>query len=215
MVAEQLRARGVRDGRVLQVMEEVPRERFVDGPAHYVYDDRALPIGLGQTISQPYIVAVMTQALELARHHRVLEVGTGSGYQSAILARLAQEVWTIERQNHLSGQARAVLDQLGMTNIHFLVGDGTKGWPEAAPFDRIIVTAGSPDVPAPLREQLAVGGLMVLPVGPVDQQNLVQVTRQEGRWTETPILACRFVRLIGTHGWGEGKDAPNPDDEDA
>jgi protein-L-isoaspartate(D-aspartate) O-methyltransferase len=151
------------------------------------------------------MVAVMTQTLRLQRHHRVLEIGTGSGYQCAVLARLAAEVWTIERIGALAERAQKALAELGITNVHYRVADGSLGWPEDAPFDRILITAGAPEVPKPLLEQLVTGGLMVLPVGPTDQQMLVEVERREGRWTERSVLACRFVRLIGQAGWPNDK----------
>jgi len=197
-----MRARGLADERVLAVMGEVPRERFVPGvPPEEAFSDRALSIELGQTISQPFMVAAMTIELDVRPGHRVLEIGTGSGYQTAILSRLAGEVWTVERLAALQEQARRLLEELGCANVHWRVGDGTLGWPEAAPFDRIMVTAGAPGVPPPLVEQLAEGGRLVIPVGGESEQLLTVVQRCGGRIHERRGLACRFVRLIGQAGW--------------
>ncbi len=205
MVLEQLRARGLKDERVLAVMEQIPRERFV-GPeaAAAAYEDRALSIAGGQTISQPYMVAAMTEYLRVAPTHRVLEVGTGSGYQTAVLARLASKVYTIERLADLSRSARARLEALAITNVEYRVGDGTLGWPEAAPFDRIIVTAGAPRIPAPLVDQLVDRGRLVVPVGASDLQSLIVVERVGGRTIERAVMGCRFVPLIGEQGWAAG-----------
>jgi protein-L-isoaspartate(D-aspartate) O-methyltransferase len=203
MVERDLRRRGIRDPRVLDAMAAVPRHRFVpQSEREHAYEDRALPLEVGQTISQPYIVAYMTEALRIHPGDRVLEVGTGSGYQTAVLARLAAEVFTVERIGDLMGAAREVLETLGVANVHYLVGDGTLGWEEHAPFDRILVTAGAPDVPGPLKEQLAPeGGRMVIPVGDTDVQELVAVTRLGNEWTTEPLLGCRFVPLVGDEGW--------------
>jgi protein-L-isoaspartate(D-aspartate) O-methyltransferase len=166
MVEDQIEARGVEDPRVLDAMREVPRHRFVpDRYAAYAYQDRPLPIGHDQTISQPYIVAYMTEALKVAPQHRVLEIGTGSGYQAAVLGKLAKEVYTIEIVPELAGRARAAIEALGFENVHVREGDGYAGWPERAPFDRIMVTAAPEEIPQPLVDQLAPGGLMVIPVG--------------------------------------------------
>ena len=203
MVEDDLRRRGIRDLRVLDAMEAVPRHRFVP-PAErgHAYEDRALPLELGQTISQPYIVAFMTEALRIRRGDRVLEVGTGSGYQTAVLARLAAKVLTIERIADLQGAAREILDELGVHNVRYLVRDGTLGWPEHAPYDRILVTAGAPEVPPALKQQLSPdGGLMVIPVGDADLQELVAVTREGTSWATEPLLGCRFVPLVGDEGW--------------
>jgi protein-L-isoaspartate(D-aspartate) O-methyltransferase len=210
MVQEQLRNRGIRDERVLAVMGQIPRERFV-GTANLAaaYDDRALPIAEGQTISQPYMVAAMTAALQVAPTHRVLEIGTGSGYQTAILARLARDVYTIERIEGLAQEAARRLRELGFTNILYRVSDGTLGWPEAAPFDRILVTAGAPRIPSPLVDQLAEGGRLVIPVGNAESQTLVAVERYGDKTIERPLMGCRFVPLVGQAGWGgspQGRD---------
>jgi protein-L-isoaspartate(D-aspartate) O-methyltransferase len=203
MVEKDLRKRGIRDPRVLDAMAAVPRHRFVPAAEReHAYEDRALPLEVGQTISQPYIVAYMTEALEVRPASRVLEVGTGSGYQTAVLARLAAEVFTVERIGDLQGAAREVLETLGVANVRYLVGDGTLGWEEHAPYDRILVTAGAPDVPGPLKEQLSAdGGRMVIPVGDTDVQELVAVTRFGNQWTSEPLLGCRFVPLVGDEGW--------------
>ena len=203
MVDEQIAARGVREASVLAAFRAVPRHFFVD-PSYWpqAYDDHPVSIGEGQTISQPYMVAVMTEELQVEPDHKVLEVGTGSGYQTAILAELARRVFTIERHRSLSDQAAIVLDELGYGNIRYRVGDGTLGWPEAAPFDRIIVTAGGPSVPAGLVGQLAIGGRLVLPVGSSRHQNLTTVTRTEEGTREHIGCGCVFVKLIGQEGWG-------------
>jgi protein-L-isoaspartate(D-aspartate) O-methyltransferase len=166
------------------------------------YDDMALPVGEGQTISQPYMVAVMTELLALKGGEKVLEIGTGSGYQTAILAELSAEVYTIERIPSLSRKAGETLRSLGYANIHLIVGDGTLGWPEAAPFDRILVTAGAPDIPDPLIEQLAEGGLILAPVGDRYSQQLLRVTKQQGKLSREYHTPCVFVPLVGKFGWG-------------
>jgi protein-L-isoaspartate(D-aspartate) O-methyltransferase len=204
-IDEQLVARGIRDPRVLEAMRRVPREAFVPGASQpLAYADRALPIGFGQTISQPFMVAVMTEALGLGGDQRVLEIGTGSGYQTAILAALASEVITIERLAELAGEARAILRSLGYSNVEVIVGDGTLGLADRAPFDRIIVTAGAPRVPEALTRQLsAAGGRLVIPVGPSDQQWLRVITRDGDRFTEATRDACVFVPLVGEDAWPE------------
>ncbi len=205
MVETQLAARGVRDARVLEAMREVPRDRFVPGSARYeAYEDRPLPIGEGQTISQPYMVAVMTEVLAPQPTDRVLEIGTGSGYQTAILARLAARVVSIERHAVLAARAKAVLDSLAITNVEVHVGDGTEGRPEDAPFDRILVTAGAPAVPDSLRQQLADGGRLVIPVGPSGFQHVTIVERRGDQYVERRGDACVFVPLIGRLGWQDG-----------
>jgi len=202
MVEEQIRARGVCDPRVLEAMNTVPRERFVTFPRpELAYEDRALPLDCGQTISQPFMVAYMTELLEVTSDSKVLEVGTGSAYQAAVLANLARDVHTIERIDALRRQAEANIRSLEITNVFFHGGDGSLGIPQEAPFDRIMVTAGAPRVPQRLIEQLARGGRMVIPVGESDEQTVVLVERKGQRTTETPMLACRFVPLIGRHGW--------------
>ncbi len=200
MVQAQLRSRGITDERVLAAINAVPREAFVPSPLReHAYADRALAIGAGQTISQPYIVAYMSEQLRLLPTHRVLEIGTGSGYQAAILAQLCAEVRTIEAVHELATRARARLRS--MTNIHCTVGDGTQGWPDAAPFDRIMITAGTPTIPQPLVDQLATGGRMILPLGNLEQQRLILVDKRPDRIIEIPLIGCRFVKLIGTFGW--------------
>ena len=202
MLHGQLIQRGITAQPVLDAMDRVPRERFLgdEAPAT-AYADRALPIECGQTISQPYIVALMTQALELSGRERVLEVGTGSGYQTAILAELAHEVVTIERHAELSRQAREVLEALGYRNITAVVGDGTLGWPELAPYDRIIVTAAAAQCPPALLNQLADGGLLVIPVGDSESQELLAIHKAGDSLRTTPLSLCRFVPLIGEQGW--------------
>jgi len=209
MVDQQLRARGIRSELVLAAMATVPRERFLpSGRVDEAYRDQALPIGHGQTISQPYMVAVMTEALEISRESRVLEVGTGSGYQTAILCTIAREVWSVERISGLLDGAHRILEELGLSNLHLRLGDGTLGWEEEAPFDAILVTAGSPGVPGTLRSQLSPdGGRLVIPVGDRYLQDLIRVTRRGGEFQEERILACRFVPLLGAEGW----DTPEPD----
>lgn len=204
MIAEQLVARGIRDSRVLEAMAAVSREAFV--APHLIeqaYEDRALPSEAGQTISQPYIVAYMTECLGVAPGHRVLEIGTGTGYQTAILARLAAEVFTVERLADLSHHAMIRLADLEARNVRMRVGDGTLGWPDKAPFDRILVTAAAPAIVSPLLEQLAVGGRMVLPIGPADRQHLVAIDKLPHRNVETPLLPVVFVPLVGEAGFAE------------
>ncbi len=204
MVSEQLVPRGIRDERLLEAMAEIPRHLFVPPSlVHQAYADAPLPIGEGQTISQPFIVAEMTQLLELTGEEKVLEIGTGSGYQAAILCRLAREVITIERVPSLSAVARKVLQELGMTNVAFRIGDGTLGSPEDAPFDRIIVTAASPDVPAPLFEQLVEGGIMVIPLGGRWEQEVCIVRKESGSLRKEMMGGCRFVPLLGRWGFGD------------
>jgi protein-L-isoaspartate(D-aspartate) O-methyltransferase len=207
MVDEQIRARGLKDERVLRVMEAMPRERFLPPEqAEHAFTDAAVPIGSGQTLSQPYMVAAMTAQLDPQPQHRVLEIGTGSGYQTAILARLAREVYTIERIGPLQDAARQLLVSLGIENVRYKVGDGTQGWPEEAPFDGIIVTAGAPEVPKPLVEQLVDGGRLVIPVGGLEEQTLTTIVRRGGRTIEMPGFSCRFVKLIGQQGWPEPQE---------
>ncbi|MEL7206706.1 MAG: protein-L-isoaspartate(D-aspartate) O-methyltransferase [Actinomycetota bacterium] len=206
MVDRDIEGRGITDRRVLAAMREVPRHRFVDRSLQpMAYQDRPLPIGAGQTISQPYIVAAMTEALELEPDDTVLEIGTGSGYAAAVLGLLAGEVWTIERHASLAESAAEVLAELGHDNVHVVHGDGTKGLPERGPFDGIVATASGPRVPRPLVEQLADGGRMILPVGTghFDDQELVLVRRDGDRITEERREPVRFVDLIGEHAWPE------------
>jgi protein-L-isoaspartate(D-aspartate) O-methyltransferase len=197
MVREQIEARGVEDPRVLEAMAQVPRHEFVpEAWRARAYDDEPLPIGAGQTISQPYVVAAMSEALELQGSERVLEIGTGSGYQTAVLARLAREVFSIEIVEPLATAAKARLARLEVPRVHVRHGDGYQGWPEHAPFDAILVTAAPEQVPEALVEQLAVGGRMVLPLGPPDRQRLVRLVREaEGIRRET-LFDVRFVPMV-------------------
>ncbi|HZI89904.1 MAG TPA: protein-L-isoaspartate(D-aspartate) O-methyltransferase [Candidatus Polarisedimenticolia bacterium] len=202
MVEEQLRKRGIHDPRVLRIMAAVPRHLFVDPTfVGRAYSDHALPIGQEQTISQPYMVALMTQALGLEGEEKVLEIGTGSGYQTAMLAELADRVFTIERIPEIGIAARERLTAMGYSNIIFRIGDGTVGWREMSPFDRVIVTAGAPQVPPFLEEQLRVGGWGIVPVGDASNQSLVRVTRTESGAQEEVLCSCTFVPLIGKEGW--------------
>ena len=203
MVADQLRARGITDPRVLTAMGRVPRHRFVEEAlAARAYGDYPLPIGEKQTISQPYMVALMTQALELGGGERVLEVGTGSGYQTAILAELAGKVYSVERIRALADRARAILEELGYYNVLIRVGDGTLGWREEAPFDAVLVTAAAPEVPAPLVEQLKPGGRLVIPVGGTTAQVLKSLVKDaDGAVRESELVGCVFVKLVGEQGW--------------
>ncbi len=207
MVEEQLIRRGIRDSRVLRVMGTLPREHFVpEQLQRYAYYDGPLEIGAGQTISQPYMVALMTEALELRGDERVLEIGTGSGYQTAVLASLVYEVYTIERIRDLQEEARKRLTALGLTNVHFRVGDGSLGWSEASPFDRILVTAAVPDLPPPLKQQLKVGGILVAPVGPRWGQVLIRWKKQgePDQGSAEELTDCAFVPLVGRWGYREG-----------
>jgi len=200
----QLRKHGIRDERVLTVMEEVPRDRFVpEALQEAAFEDHALPIAAGQTISQPYMVALMTQELALTGTETVLEIGTGSGYQAAILARLCRHVVTIERIAELSRAAQIVLAELGVRNVEFRIGDGTLGYPERAPYDGIIVTAGAPKIPPQLFEQLADGGRLVIPIGTDRPQILQCITRHGDRAKITDVCPCSFVPLIGEDAWPE------------
>ncbi len=202
VIAELVRQQGIHDARVLGALSRVDRERFVPPPQReHADEDRALPIGLDQTISQPFIVGLMTLELALTGTERVLEIGTGSGYQTAILAELAAEVFTVERIATLSLRARGLLDGLGYSHIHYRIGDGTLGWPEHAPFDRIIVTAASPNLPPSLFDQLNEGGVLVAPLGDEEDQNIVTIRKRNGQPLARKVLACRFVRLIGEEGW--------------
>ena len=197
MIDQQLRPRGIREAHVLAAIESVPRERFVLAPlADDAYSDNALPIDCGQTISQPIIVAMMTEALGLTGREKVLEIGTGSGYQTAILAELAAAVFSVERHGELSRQAGERLSELGYQNIRLRVGDGSLGWPEEAPFDRIIVTAGADECPPPLWEQLAEGGVLVGPFGPLWDQALYEIHKIAGQPQRRFLTSCRFVPLI-------------------
>jgi len=204
MVSRQLQVRGIKNKRVLEVMGRVPRHLFVEEAlASQSYDDRPLAIGEQQTISQPYIVAQMTEALNLTGKEKVLEIGTGSGYQTAVLAELCHKVCTVERFRSLMLKARKILEELHHFNVLYRVGDGTQGWKEEAPFKAIIVTAGAPAVPQPLVEQLAPLGRLVIPVGESrGSQMLLKIEKtKNGTITQTALGACRFVDLVGNHGW--------------
>jgi protein-L-isoaspartate(D-aspartate) O-methyltransferase len=204
MVDEQLARRGIKDARVLAAMRRVPRELFVPAESRgFAYADRALPIGEGQTISQPLIVAAMTEALQLQPGDRVLEVGTGSGYQAAILGELASQVTTVERRADLAEAARTRLASLGYTNVAVVVGDGSQGWKANAPYDAVLVAAGSPSIPASLTTQLADGGRLVIPIGPRDHQVLTLVRRMGERLQRSDMDGCVFVPLVGQEGWDE------------
>ena len=207
MVRKQIEARGITDQKVLAAMRKVPRHLFVsEALADQAYGDFPLPIGEQQTISQPYIVAEMTQALTLSEDDRVLEIGTGSGYQAAVLAEIAFRVYTVERINALYIRTRKLFDRLHCHNIVTRYSDGTMGWEEESPFDAIIVTAGSPGIPAPLIRQLAVGGRMVIPVGNRFSQDLVKIYKDEKGIRQTSLGGCRFVKLIGAYGWTKEQD---------
>ena len=204
MVKNQIESRGVTDPNVLSAMRKVPRHLFVsEALTDQAYGDFPLPIGEQQTISQPYIVAEMTQALQLNKDDRVLEIGTGSGYQAAVLAEIAFRVYTVERIHSLLINARKIFDQLGKYNIVTKYSDGTIGWPAENPFDAIIVTAGAPQIPEALVRQLAMGGRMVLPVGNQYSQELVKLYRDSQGIRQTNLGGCRFVKLVGEHGWKE------------
>ncbi len=212
MIDHQLVARGLRDQTVLNAVSAVLREKFIPTDlVEFAYSDLPLPIAASQTISQPYIVALMTAALELKPDNRVLEVGTGSGYAAAVLAEIAKEVYTIERHKILANTARKRLEELGYKNIQVLYGDGTLGWPEYAPFDAIVVAAGGPDVPETLKQQMAIGGRLVIPVGAsLHAQRLVRVLRiSEDKYQEEDLGSVRFVPLIGAAGW-EDEEATLP-----
>ncbi len=204
MVEVQLRKRGITDERVLAAMGRVPRHLFVEEALRdQAYGDRPLPIGAGQTISQPYMVAIMCQLLALIGTEKVLEVGTGSGYQAAVLAELARKVYTVERIAFLAARARQTLESLNYTNILVKVGDGTVGWSEEGPFDRVIVAAAAPEVPGPLFQQLTEGGRAVVPVGDAHGQTLYVIEKINGQMRVSTDVGCVFVRLIGKYGWGE------------
>ncbi|AAR34898.1 protein-L-isoaspartate(D-aspartate) O-methyltransferase [Geobacter sulfurreducens] len=203
MVESQIIARGVSDRRVIEAMLKVPRHVFVEeAMAAQAYSDTPLPIGEKQTISQPYMVALMTELLELKGKEKVLEIGTGSGYQAAILAVMADRVYTVERIRPLALRARKALDSLGLLNVNIKMSDGTVGWEDEAPFDAIIVTAGAPDIPQQYIDQLKPGGRLVIPVGTQFEQVLVRVVKQEdGSVERENITGCRFVKLVGKFGW--------------
>ncbi len=202
MVEEQLIARGIKDQRVLDVFYKIERHKFIPADLRAsAYADFPILIGEGQTISQPYIVALMTECLSLTGQEKVLEIGTGSGYQTAILAELAREVYSIERFPALVKKAEGLLNELGYANIKIRCADGTMGWPEAAPFDRIIITAASPRIPLPLTEQLKENGKMLLPLGETFSQVLTQVEKKDNKLQSIQICGCVFVPLVGKYGW--------------
>jgi protein-L-isoaspartate(D-aspartate) O-methyltransferase len=206
MVRLQIENRGIHDDKVLEAMRRIPRELFIPPDIReHAYADSALPIAEGQTISQPYIVALMTQALRLSADDKVLEIGTGSGYAAAILGFITREVHSLERHASLAEKAEELLLKIGIQNVHVIHTDGTNGWPKAAPYDAIVVTAGAPEVPKPLVEQLAVGGHLVLPVGKyTTSQHLVQlIKKSDGSLEQNDLGPVRFVPLVGKHGWGE------------
>ena len=204
MVARQIAGRGVRDERVLDAMRSVPRERFVgEALAEFTYDDAPLPIGEGQTISQPYIVAAMIEAAAIGAGDRVLEVGAGSGYAAAVLDRIAGRVFAVERHEGLCERAGAALAAVG-AKVELRTGDGTEGWPDRAPFDAIVVSAGGPEAPQSLKDQLALGGRLVMPVGDREEQRLLKLTRVENGFELQDLGTVAFVPLIGAEGWGAG-----------
>jgi protein-L-isoaspartate(D-aspartate) O-methyltransferase len=204
MVKTQLIPRGIRDPRVLEAMRKVPRHRFIEKTQiEEAYNDYPLPIAHNQTISQPYIVALMTEALELKGSEKTLEIGTGSGYQAAILAELSSKVYTIERIRPLLVKAQRLLTELGYNNILFKAFDGTLGWEEHGPYDAVIVTAGAPQIPQPLIDQLKEGGRLIIPVGNRFSQDLLKITKKNGGYIESNLGGCRFVNLLGIHGWKE------------
>jgi len=202
MVEEQIISRGIKDAKLISAMKKIPRHLFVEEALqNQAYGDHPLPIGEKQTISQPYIVALMTEALLLTGREKVLEIGTGSGYQTAILAELSEKVLSVERIRPLAIRARKLLYELGHINVEIKIFDGTFGWIEESPFDAIIVTAGSPDIPQPLIDQLAMGGRLVIPVGDAFVQDLFRVTKTEEGVKREDLGGCRFVKLIGKYGW--------------
>ncbi|HLY10464.1 MAG TPA: protein-L-isoaspartate(D-aspartate) O-methyltransferase [Planctomycetota bacterium] len=202
MVERQLAAQGIRDPRVLEAIRTVPRHLFVpESQIHQAYEDHPVAIGQGQTISQPYMVARMSEALDLRGGERVLEIGSGSGYQTAVLKALKADVYSVERLPELSRQAQENVERAGYFGVHYKIGDGSRGWPEEAPFDRVMVTAGAPTMPVSLVEQLREGGSMVIPVGGESEQELLLVRRGQGRVTRERICACVFVKLWGDEGW--------------
>lgn len=208
MVTRQLRGRGIRDERVLRAMLALPRHRFVPPEmAHLAYEDSALPIGSGQTISQPYMVALMLEALELKGNERVLDVGTGSGYQAALLGLLAREVYSVEIVPELAAQARNVLVELQLSNVKVVLANGSIGLPQAGPFDAIVVAAGAPEIPAALTAQLREGGTLVIPVGGHSYQELVRVRKRRDTITREVLAGCAFVPLVGEQGWWRPRDS--------
>ncbi len=204
MVETQLLPRGIIDPNVLRAMSKVKRHLFLDeNMREKAYDDMALPIGMGQTISQPYMVAVMTELLELKGNERVLEIGTGSGYQAAVLAEIVKEVFSVERIAEISKRTGEKLKDLAYDNIHLKTSDGTLGWPEKSPFDRILITAAAPYIPDLLKEQISIGGMILAPVGEKFSQKLVKLKKLENKFNEESHVPCIFVPLIGRYGWEE------------
>ncbi len=202
LLAAKLRERGIESTSVLQAIATIPRDRFVPEELQYrAWEDTALPIGHGQTISQPFVVAWMTEQLNLTGTETVLEIGTGSGYQTAILSQLADRVVTVERIPELSRQAQSLLSSLGIDNVEYHIGDGTLGCPEKSPYDAIIVTAGAPDIPSPLYQQLKTGGRMIIPIGDRSIQEMELIVKHKDGPRRYPLGGCRFVKLIGEAGW--------------
>jgi protein-L-isoaspartate(D-aspartate) O-methyltransferase len=202
MVEEQIVSRGIKDAKLIAAMKKIPRHLFVEEALqNQAYSDHPLPIGEKQTISQPYMVALMTEALLLTGKEKVLEIGTGSGYQTAIVAEMSEKVFSVERIRSLAIRARKLLYDLGYFNVEIKIFDGTFGWMEESPFDAVVVTAGSPDIPQPLIDQLTIGGKLVIPVGDAFVQDLFRVTRTEGGVKKENLGGCRFVKLIGKYGW--------------
>jgi protein-L-isoaspartate(D-aspartate) O-methyltransferase len=202
MVLEQLERRGIKDPRVLAAMRTVARHRFLPAELHtHAYDDGPLPIGDSQTISQPYMVALMSEVAELTGTEKVLEVGTGSGYQTAVLSRLARVVYSVELNAHLHDRARVILNSMGFGNVHLRCADGSDGWPEEAPFDVVMVTAAMPGIALPLLNQLTPQGRLIAPIGEDELQTLVRISRKTGHWSEEYFGECRFVKMSGKHGF--------------
>jgi protein-L-isoaspartate(D-aspartate) O-methyltransferase len=202
MVEEQIISRGIKDPKLIEAMKKVPRHLFVEEALQsQAYNDHPLPIGEKQTISQPYMVALMTEALQLTGKAKVLEIGTGSGYQTAVLAEISEKVFSIERIRSLAIKARKLLYELGYFNVEIKIFDGTFGWVEEAPFDAIMVTAGAPDIPQPLVDQLAMGGRLVIPLGDPSIQDLIRIIKTEEGIKKEDLGGCRFVKLIGRYGW--------------